>query len=414
MADEHEERDFMSEGSDNEAPETEEIGKEIDLSGDGLLTKIITKAGTGWEKPALGAEVTVHYTGTLLDGTKFDSSRDRDEPFVFELGRGKVIKGWDEGVKTMKKGECATLICAPSYAYGESGSPPKIPPNATLKFDVELISFSEWKEVAKGVDKKVLQEGSGWEKPEFDTEAVVSWTLRAEGSDKIVEQKDDVRVTIGAESIAPELEAGLESMKKGERCLLQISLTSPTKFYEVHLKDFEQAPKSWKVKGAEKISHAQKRKDEGSELFRQGKLTRAVKKYKAALEFVQSEYELSEAEKNEAKSMRVALHLNLAACDIKTNSWNGVIEQANKALELAPNHPKALLRRGKAFNELDRWLEAKSDLLAVIEQEVPEAADARKEYSQLQKKMRAQDEKDKKLFSNLFGRIRDTKDTPKE
>jgi len=113
---------------------------EVDISPsqDGGVLKQILKEGVGNSLPPQGSKVTVHYTGTLLDGTKFDSSRDRDSPFEFDLGKGSVIKAWDIGVATMKKGEQAILTCAPNYAYGEGGSPPAIPPNATLKFDVSL------------------------------------------------------------------------------------------------------------------------------------------------------------------------------------------------------------------------------------------------------------------------------------
>ena len=91
----------------------------------------------------IGSRVKVHYVGTLMDGTKFDSSRDRGEPFEFDLGYGQVIKGWEEGVKQMKKGQKATLICPPSYGYGAYGAPPVIPPNATLKFEVEVLDYDE-------------------------------------------------------------------------------------------------------------------------------------------------------------------------------------------------------------------------------------------------------------------------------
>ena len=100
----------------------------------------ILAEGTG-ECPNDGDEVSAHYTGTLLDGSKFDSSVDRGTPFKFQLGQGRVIKGWDQGFATMKKGEKAILTCAPEYAYGANGSPPKIPPNSTLKFEVELLGF---------------------------------------------------------------------------------------------------------------------------------------------------------------------------------------------------------------------------------------------------------------------------------
>jgi FKBP-type peptidyl-prolyl cis-trans isomerase len=94
--------------------------------------------GTGKEAKS-GSTVSVHYTGTLMNGKKFDSSRDRNEPFDFELGAGKVIKGWDEGVAGMKVGGKRKLVIPWKLAYGEAGHPPDIPAKAPLKFDVELI-----------------------------------------------------------------------------------------------------------------------------------------------------------------------------------------------------------------------------------------------------------------------------------
>jgi FKBP-type peptidyl-prolyl cis-trans isomerase len=104
------------------------------------LKKEDTKVGTG-VAAAKGDKVRVHYTGTLLNGTKFDSSRDRNEPFEFTLGQGQVIQGWDEGVAGMKKGGKRTLTIPADKAYGKRGSPPVIPPDAPLKFDVELVEI---------------------------------------------------------------------------------------------------------------------------------------------------------------------------------------------------------------------------------------------------------------------------------
>lgn len=94
--------------------------------------------GTG-PSPQAGQTAVVHYTGTLENGTKFDSSRDRGQPLEFPIGRGRVIKGWDEGVMTMKVGGRRKLTVPPALGYGAAGSPPTIPPNATLLFDVELL-----------------------------------------------------------------------------------------------------------------------------------------------------------------------------------------------------------------------------------------------------------------------------------
>ena len=103
----------------------------------GLIIEEIT-VGDGDEATA-GQNVTVHYTGWLTDGKKFDSSKDRDDPFEFPLGGGRVIKGWDEGVQGMKVGGTRKLTIPPNLGYGARGAGGVIPPNATLVFEVELL-----------------------------------------------------------------------------------------------------------------------------------------------------------------------------------------------------------------------------------------------------------------------------------
>ncbi|KAF5338181.1 hypothetical protein D9758_014713 [Tetrapyrgos nigripes] len=98
--------------------------------------------GDGKNFPQKGDRVQIHYVGTLLDGKKFDSSRDRGSPFITEIGVGKVIKGWDEGVVKLSIGQKAVLVCTPDFAYGARGFPPVIPPNAILRFEVELIKIN--------------------------------------------------------------------------------------------------------------------------------------------------------------------------------------------------------------------------------------------------------------------------------
>lgn len=120
----------------------------------GLLKKVVEE-GQG-ESPNALDEVHAHYIGTLDDGSVFDSSRQRNKVFQFTIGQGQVIKGWDKGFASMKKGERAILRCSPDYAYGDAGAGAKIPGGATLNFDVELLSF--------GPKKKEKWEMTGEEK----------------------------------------------------------------------------------------------------------------------------------------------------------------------------------------------------------------------------------------------------------
>ncbi|MBF0440757.1 MAG: FKBP-type peptidyl-prolyl cis-trans isomerase [Oligoflexales bacterium] len=122
-------------GSENKNQQPE--GQAVTTSTSGLKIEVL-KPGDG-DVAKSGMKATVHYTGTLEDGTKFDSSLDRNLPFTFNLGRGEVIKGWDEGVEGMKVGEKRKLTVPPDLGYGERGRGGIIPPNAKLIFEIELI-----------------------------------------------------------------------------------------------------------------------------------------------------------------------------------------------------------------------------------------------------------------------------------
>jgi peptidylprolyl isomerase len=111
----------------------------IEKTDSGLMYQV-ENAGSGDAKPNPGDKISAHYTGMFLDGSKFDSSVDRGQPIEFPVGTGRVIKGWDEALLDMKKGEKRILVIPPDLAYGPSGRGP-IPPNSTLVFEVELLDF---------------------------------------------------------------------------------------------------------------------------------------------------------------------------------------------------------------------------------------------------------------------------------
>ena len=141
------------------------------------LKYIVVKKGKG-KKSEIGKIAEVHYTGWLLDGKKFDSSRDRSEPFEFTLGAKQVISGWDEGVALMKIGDEFRLILPPDLAYGERGAGEVIPPNATLVFDVELLGVHKPKKSIVDTMMSIIVDKN------IDKAIDTYWTLYSDYEDK--------------------------------------------------------------------------------------------------------------------------------------------------------------------------------------------------------------------------------------
>jgi len=154
------------------------------LDANGGLKKLLLKEGTA-DKPSEGQMVACHYTGFLRsNGDMFDSSRERGEVFTFEIGKGSVIKGWDVGIATMRVGERAILRCSADFAYGEKGSPPKIPANAALDFIVQLKEIQLYEflwdtdDAKNSISKRTMKEVEGWETAEKLWGVTVTYTGR--------------------------------------------------------------------------------------------------------------------------------------------------------------------------------------------------------------------------------------------
>eukprot|EP01121_Diplochlamys_sp_Union-15-3_P013706 TRINITY_DN4290_c0_g2_i2.p1 TRINITY_DN4290_c0_g2~~TRINITY_DN4290_c0_g2_i2.p1 ORF type:complete len:417 (-),score=91.15 TRINITY_DN4290_c0_g2_i2:82-1332(-) len=390
-----------------------------DLTGDGGLFKEITKEGTGYEKPEKGSEVSVHYVGKLEDGSVFDSSRDRGRPFEFKLGEGKVIKGWDEGVKTMKKGEIATFTIAPNYGYGATGYPPKIPPNATLTFEIELLSFKNERDISPDHDgsilKNTIEEGKDWQTPNYETKCRVHLTGKLDNGTVIVDREEEI--IIGDEMVVPGLEKAIESMKQGERATFKIApkhaygsegnslLGVPpnsTLNYEVHLKEFQKEKDSWEMDGFdEKYEAASKRKEQGNELFKNQLYQRAIAKYDKAIDLMAYEHNLKDDEKKKAQDLKIPCQNNLAMVYLKLKNYKKVIETCQKVLETEPNNVKALYRRGVAYSESGDWNQANDDFTKALEID-KDNVDVKREFLKLKNKMKLQDQKDRMTYQKMF------------
>ena len=201
-----------------------------DIGGDGsVLKKILTPGDGSGSKPTTGISVRCHYLGRWLDGEKFDSSRDRGEPFSFKIGNG-VIQGWSEAVATMEVGEvahfCMVAAKAGSLFNGADGSPPQIPGGAPVQFEIELLGVSDYDDVAGtegNVQKKTLQAGTGWKKPKDDDVCMVHARITLEDGTEIREiggPGTPAEYTPSSSKGGPldvSLSHALKSLTKGER-----------------------------------------------------------------------------------------------------------------------------------------------------------------------------------------------------
>ena len=193
-------------------------------------------AGTG-EAPKAGDIVSVHYRGTLADGTEFDSSYSRNEPISFALGTGQVIPGWDEGIALMRKGGKARLIIPPNLAYGSRGAGGVIPPNATLTFEVELVDIREGSPASpttidesaftttpSGLKYSDMVVGDGATAEAGKTVEVhyTGWLQDGTKFDSSLDRGQTFSVQLGAGQVIPGWDEGLQGMKVGGKRQLVI------------------------------------------------------------------------------------------------------------------------------------------------------------------------------------------------
>ncbi|XP_058069735.1 peptidyl-prolyl cis-trans isomerase FKBP65-like isoform X3 [Magnolia sinica] len=208
-------------GEEIESAPPLKIGEEREILSCPGLKKKLLKTGLGWETPELGDEVTVHSVGTLPDGSKCDSSRDR-EPFTFKLGQGEIVTGLDHGIVTMKRGECALFTIPPELGYGSTGVN-GVPPDSVLQFEVELISWIRVVDVCKdgGIIKKILSKGERDEQPGDLDEVTVKYEVKlADGSVVAKTPEEGLEFYIKDGHFCLALPRVVKTMRRGEKVIL--------------------------------------------------------------------------------------------------------------------------------------------------------------------------------------------------
>uniref|UniRef100_A0A915LZ51 peptidylprolyl isomerase n=2 Tax=Meloidogyne incognita group TaxID=654580 RepID=A0A915LZ51_MELJA len=368
-----------------EIMEVVEQNQTIDLTADkdGGVLKTIIKQGIDLNKhPRKGDTVFIHYTGTIKEtGKKFDDSRARDQPFCCSLGRGHIIKALDLCLITMCKGEVARLECLPKYAYGHSGTPPKIPGNATLIFEIELLSF-------EGEDLSP------------DRNALITKSILKEGKGKAIR-----RMNRGEKAIVTlrgHFAYGLEPPP-----YYQLDKMAEVNF-TIFLKGYEKMRANWELNDEEKLERAQNFKDLGNEFLKAGKYNVALNKYSAIIYLMEHAKSMKSEEKG-GKEMAENFQqmfffglLNSALASLKMGDTLEAIKFCDKVLEKNATNVKALYRKAQAYQQRQDYDEAINYFKKVLEIE-PENKASAQQIIECNNQKLAVAEHQRKKFKGMFG-----------
>ncbi|XP_031613381.1 peptidyl-prolyl cis-trans isomerase FKBP5 [Oreochromis aureus] len=392
-------------------------GIDVTTNKDQGVIKVIKHPGVDGDRPMIGDRVTVHYTGKLVTGKKFDCSRERKEPFSFNVGKGQVLRAWDIGVLSMQRGEVCTLLCKPEYAYGAAGNPDKIPPSSSVVFEMELIKFEgESLTGDGGIVRRIKVKGEGYTNP--NDGSVVNVHLEGRCGDRLFDCRDVSFIVGQAEdkSIPLGVDRAMDKMQKGECCLLYLKpkygfgsegkpeyKIGPDKdiVYEVTLKDFQRAKDSWEMDLKEKLDLSAEVKNKGNQYFKAGRYYQAVIQYQRIISWLEIEYGTGEVQQKKIQDYILTSHLNLALCFLRLKEFTQAVDNCNKVIELDENNEKALYRRGEARLCRNEFSLALADFQQVLQVNSANRA-ARAQISICQSKIKEHHEKDKKTYANMF------------
>lgn len=390
---------------------------------DGAFTKKILVEGKG-DVPVAGSEVTVHYVGTLMDGSKFDSSRDRDGYFKFKIGQGKVIKGWDEGVATMVPGEKSVFVIQPHFAYGANGQG-KIPPNAVLQFEIELFSWSNAEALTDdhGVLKSTLKKGDDtFDTPNSTTLVMVRWSGVAKEDGRVLVEKTDepVALQLGDVNCPEGLSIGVASMSQGETasfaCTAEYAapLCDANATFTVELVSYEPVKSEYDMNNAERVAEAVKHKAFGNAHWKAGNMRAAHALWTKTVELVGDvdaddalDAATNAATQVEVKALLASTHGNLAALALKQKEWAETVSQCDSAIANSVDGTpsvKLLYRRAQAHAHNEAPEAAIADCKQALEIDASSKECARL-LSAVTKRVAAANARQRKAYAGMFDRV---------
>lgn len=408
-------------------------GDKIDLSPQqsGEVIKEVRKLGDGTDYPNEGDKCEVKYTGyvgEIADDKVFDSSEKDGKNFVFEVARGKVVKGFELAISTMTVGERAIVSMHPDFAFGRGGKPPTIPPNTWIIFDTEIVCIEEEdysKDQDRSMTKKVMRRGTGWTYP--NTGGMVDIHIKGWYHDKNkieVFEDRDVKFPMG-EGIHPDysvpeyIEYFLKDMKKTEISRFRVASKHcygekgcprlkipPNKdlTFQIHQKNFERVKDIWEMNNAEKLDQCAMFKDKGNDYFKKQLYDLAAIMYERILFNLEYNHIFFGDDARRQAELMLPARLNMAQVCLKQKKFDKVREYCDKALRLDKNNVKGFYRRGMANFEMKNFEEAKKDFEHVLELE-PENADANKKIGLCAKNMKTYLSEEKLLAKNMMSMI---------
>jgi len=405
------------------AMETEPSPTFIDISPDsnGGITKTIITAGIEEDTPSNGCKVYVHYVGRLENGEQFDSSRERGQPFEFKLGEGNVIKGWDVGVATMMKNEVCELKIASEYAYGDKGFPPKIPADATLIFEIELLGW-ENEDITEdkdgGVLKLVVTEGTTPGKPNL--EGSVKIHIRGVYEGRMFDERD-VAFVIGdgyEHNIVQGIEIGVVTMRRYEKAKFFIKSEYGFKdlgceafdipphaseiVYEVVVFDFERVKEVYEMTYTEKLEKAQELKDRALKCIKAGEYEKAIVYYDRVLTHVKINKQ--DSDYHQCLPYKISAHCNAALCYLKTKDYIKAKTRAEKVLKYDDENVKAHFRLGEACLGTKDFAGAVRAYTEALKHD-PNNTATKKQLQHAKMQAKKEVEYEKQLYSNIFKKM---------